>query len=137
MCLDLKGKYSVLHNMNIKNEKGFVSSSEPPTCININDLLLFFFPFTVFIYSMPGYSCSIKERMLYSSCKSRLLDEVEKDYHLEVAKKVTDGWSYRTVTSCSFLGIWGFFFRSNPQLNTYMWLVFWRLIFYCFYFQCI
>ncbi|XP_062419806.1 twinfilin-2 isoform X3 [Pungitius pungitius] len=42
----------------------------------------------VFIYSMPGYSCSIKERMLYSSCKSRLLEEVEKDYHLEVAKKL-------------------------------------------------
>uniref|UniRef100_A0A4W5LGI2 Twinfilin actin-binding protein 2a n=1 Tax=Hucho hucho TaxID=62062 RepID=A0A4W5LGI2_9TELE len=40
------------------------------------------------IYSMRGYSCSIKERMLYSSCKSRLLDEVEKDYHLEVAKKM-------------------------------------------------
>uniref|UniRef100_A0A8C8JJF0 Twinfilin n=1 Tax=Oncorhynchus tshawytscha TaxID=74940 RepID=A0A8C8JJF0_ONCTS len=32
-----------------------------------------------FIYSMPGYSCSIKERMLYSSCKGRLLDEMEID----------------------------------------------------------
>ncbi|KAG7472642.1 hypothetical protein MATL_G00111090 [Megalops atlanticus] len=42
----------------------------------------------VFIYSMPGYSCSIKERMLYSSCKSRLLDEVERDYQLEIAKKM-------------------------------------------------
>ncbi|XP_008317826.1 twinfilin-2 isoform X1 [Cynoglossus semilaevis] len=42
----------------------------------------------VFIYSMPGYSCSIKERMLYSSCKSRLLEEVERDYGLEVAKKL-------------------------------------------------
>ncbi|XP_068170862.1 twinfilin-2 isoform X2 [Antennarius striatus] len=42
----------------------------------------------VFIYSMPGYSCSIKERMLYSSCKSRLLEEVEKDYHLEIVKKL-------------------------------------------------
>ncbi|XP_041673477.1 twinfilin-2 isoform X2 [Cheilinus undulatus] len=42
----------------------------------------------VFIYSMPGYSCSIKERMLYSSCKSRLLEEVEKDYHLEISKKL-------------------------------------------------
>uniref|UniRef100_A0A8C5HK47 Twinfilin n=1 Tax=Gouania willdenowi TaxID=441366 RepID=A0A8C5HK47_GOUWI len=42
----------------------------------------------VFIYSMPGYSCSIKERMLYSSCKSRLLEEVEKDYYLEIAKKL-------------------------------------------------
>lgn len=45
---------------------------------------------TVFIYSMPGYSCNIKERMLYSSCKSRLLEEVEKDYHLEIAKKVSN-----------------------------------------------
>ncbi|XP_026162298.1 twinfilin-2-like isoform X2 [Mastacembelus armatus] len=42
----------------------------------------------VFIYSMPGYTCSIKERMLYSSCKNRLLDEVERDYHLEVTKKM-------------------------------------------------
>ncbi|XP_024125050.1 twinfilin-2 isoform X2 [Oryzias melastigma] len=42
----------------------------------------------VFIYSMPGYSCSIKERMLYSSCKSRLLEEVEKDYQLEISKKL-------------------------------------------------
>ncbi|KAA8593339.1 hypothetical protein FQN60_009455 [Etheostoma spectabile] len=42
----------------------------------------------VFIYSMPGYSCSIKERMLYSSCKSRLLEGVEKDYYLEIAKKL-------------------------------------------------
>ncbi|XP_058634024.1 twinfilin-2 isoform X5 [Onychostoma macrolepis] len=42
----------------------------------------------VFIYSMPGYSCSIKERMLYSSCKSRLLEDVERDFHLEVAKKL-------------------------------------------------
>ncbi|XP_066519993.1 twinfilin-2 isoform X1 [Hoplias malabaricus] len=42
----------------------------------------------VFIYSMPGYSCSVKERMLYSSCKSRLLEEVERDYHIEVVKKL-------------------------------------------------
>ncbi|XP_066207317.1 toll-like receptor 9 isoform X3 [Saccopteryx leptura] len=41
----------------------------------------------VFIYSMPGYNCTIKERMLYSSCKSRLLDSVEQDFQLEVAKK--------------------------------------------------
>lgn len=41
---------------------------------------------------MPGYSCNVKERMLYSSCKSRLLEEVERDYHLEIAKKVKEGW---------------------------------------------
>lgn len=33
--------------------------------------------------------------MLYSSCKSRLLEEVEKDYHLEIAKKVTDRYTDR------------------------------------------
>ncbi|CAB1315370.1 unnamed protein product [Coregonus sp. 'balchen'] len=43
---------------------------------------------SVFIYSMPGYSCSIKERMLYSSCKNPLLEEVERDYRLDIAKKV-------------------------------------------------
>lgn len=42
----------------------------------------------VFIYSMPGYKCSIKERMLYSSCKSRLLDSVEQDFQLVISKKV-------------------------------------------------
>uniref|UniRef100_A0A4W5R783 Twinfilin actin-binding protein 2b n=1 Tax=Hucho hucho TaxID=62062 RepID=A0A4W5R783_9TELE len=42
----------------------------------------------VFIYSMPGYSCSIKDRMLYSSCKNPLLDEVERDYRLDIAKKI-------------------------------------------------
>lgn len=42
----------------------------------------------VFIYSMPGYKCSIRERMLYSSCKSRLLDSAEQDFQLEIAKKV-------------------------------------------------
>ncbi|KAG8436121.1 hypothetical protein GDO86_007290 [Hymenochirus boettgeri] len=42
----------------------------------------------VFIYSMPGYKCSIKERMLYSSCKNRLLDSVEQDIQLDIAKKI-------------------------------------------------
>ncbi|XP_075795556.1 twinfilin-2 isoform X2 [Pelodiscus sinensis] len=42
----------------------------------------------VFIYSMPGYRCGIKERMLYSSCKSRLLDTVEQEFSLEITKKI-------------------------------------------------
>uniref|UniRef100_A0A8C5QTR6 Twinfilin actin binding protein 2 n=1 Tax=Leptobrachium leishanense TaxID=445787 RepID=A0A8C5QTR6_9ANUR len=42
----------------------------------------------VFIYSMPGYKCSIKERMLYSSCKNRLLESVEQDFQLDIAKKI-------------------------------------------------
>lgn len=31
----------------------------------------------VFIYSMPGYTCSIKERMLYSSCKAPFLEFIQ------------------------------------------------------------
>ncbi|XP_052575124.1 toll-like receptor 9 isoform X3 [Peromyscus californicus insignis] len=54
----------------------------------------------VFIYSMPGYKCSIKERMLYSSCKSRLLDSVEQDFQLEIAKKVL---CHRTLHPLSLL----------------------------------
>ncbi|XP_041650933.1 twinfilin-1-like [Cheilinus undulatus] len=43
---------------------------------------------TVFIYSMPGYKCSIKERMLYSSCKNPLVDMVERKLQIEIEKKL-------------------------------------------------
>lgn len=43
--------------------------------------------FSVFVYSMPGYNCSIKERMLYSSCKAPFLEIIEK-IGVEVGKKV-------------------------------------------------
>ncbi|CAB1323378.1 unnamed protein product [Coregonus sp. 'balchen'] len=42
---------------------------------------------TVFIYSMPGYKCSIKERMLYSSCKNPLVDMVENNMQIDILKK--------------------------------------------------
>ncbi|KAM4748111.1 twinfilin-1 [Rhinophrynus dorsalis] len=42
----------------------------------------------VFIYSMPGYTCSIRERMLYSSCKSPLLDVIENQLFMEIARKI-------------------------------------------------
>lgn len=41
----------------------------------------------VFIYSMPGYTCSIRERMLYSSCTIPLTDTIAK-LGLEITKKV-------------------------------------------------
>ncbi|MEQ2192364.1 hypothetical protein XENOCAPTIV_010580, partial [Xenoophorus captivus] len=44
--------------------------------------------FAVFIYSMPGYKCSIRERMLYSSCKNNLVDMAENKLQLEIEKKV-------------------------------------------------
>ncbi|KAJ8974032.1 hypothetical protein NQ317_001820 [Molorchus minor] len=41
----------------------------------------------VFIYSMPGYQCPIKERMLYSSCKNPLTDTIT-NLGIEIAKKL-------------------------------------------------
>ncbi|XP_048358255.1 twinfilin-1 isoform X2 [Sphaerodactylus townsendi] len=42
----------------------------------------------VFIYSMPGYMCSIRERMLYSSCKSPLLDIAEGQLWMQIIRKI-------------------------------------------------
>ncbi|KAG8194422.1 hypothetical protein JTE90_011032 [Oedothorax gibbosus] len=42
----------------------------------------------VFIYSVPGYQCSVKERMLYSSCKAPLLNVIENKIGMELAKKI-------------------------------------------------
>ncbi|KAJ7407995.1 hypothetical protein WISP_123594 [Willisornis vidua] len=42
----------------------------------------------IFIYSMPGYTCSIRERMLYSSCKSPLLEIVETQLWMQIMRKI-------------------------------------------------
>uniref|UniRef100_A0A7M4FWP0 Twinfilin-1 n=1 Tax=Crocodylus porosus TaxID=8502 RepID=A0A7M4FWP0_CROPO len=42
----------------------------------------------VFIYSMPGYMCSIRERMLYSSCKNPLLEIVESKLWMQIIRKI-------------------------------------------------
>lgn len=46
----------------------------------------------IFIYTMPGYSCSIKERMLYSSCKAPFIETI-KAFSLDITKtiEVDDG----------------------------------------------
>jgi len=42
-----------------------------------------------FIYSIPPtQSCTIKELMLYSSCKSPFLSEVQKDLGVQISKKI-------------------------------------------------
>lgn len=45
--------------------------------------------FVVFIYSMPGYRCPIKERMLYSSCKNELLEVLDAQMGITLVRKVT------------------------------------------------
>lgn len=42
----------------------------------------------VFIYSMPGYKCSVKDRMLYSTCIAPLLAGLEEELKLDVVKKI-------------------------------------------------
>ncbi|GAU93245.1 hypothetical protein RvY_05211 [Ramazzottius varieornatus] len=42
----------------------------------------------VFIYSMPSSGCSVKERMLYSSCKNPLIETVEKVLCCSVSKRI-------------------------------------------------
>uniref|UniRef100_U5EWR4 Twinfilin n=1 Tax=Corethrella appendiculata TaxID=1370023 RepID=U5EWR4_9DIPT len=41
----------------------------------------------IFIYSMPGYACTVKERMMYSSCKGPFLDAIQ-GLGLEIVKKL-------------------------------------------------
>lgn len=41
----------------------------------------------VFIYTMPGYSCSVKERMMYSSCKGPFLETIQ-EHGITITKKV-------------------------------------------------
>ena len=45
------------------------------------------FKSVIFIYSMPGFQCSVKERMLYSSCKSELLSSLKTNAGLEINKQ--------------------------------------------------
>jgi len=42
----------------------------------------------VFIYSMPGYSVPIKERMMYSSCRNAVVDVMEQTLSIPLEKKV-------------------------------------------------
>uniref|UniRef100_A0A1B0D7D3 Uncharacterized protein n=1 Tax=Phlebotomus papatasi TaxID=29031 RepID=A0A1B0D7D3_PHLPP len=41
----------------------------------------------VFIYSMPGYSCSVKDRMMYSSCKALFVTQIT-EQGIEIVKKL-------------------------------------------------
>ncbi|XP_039295757.1 twinfilin isoform X2 [Nilaparvata lugens] len=42
----------------------------------------------VFIYSMPGDCCSVKEKMLYSSCKAPLLETITSSIGLQIEKRL-------------------------------------------------
>ncbi|CAG0915645.1 unnamed protein product [Notodromas monacha] len=42
----------------------------------------------VFVYVIPGAGCSIKERMLSSSCKGPVTDTIENAFRIPIAKKI-------------------------------------------------
>ena len=42
----------------------------------------------VFIYTSPGFKSTIKERMLYASCKEPLIGVVEQHIGIDITKKV-------------------------------------------------
>ena len=44
------------------------------------------FKSVLFVYSMPGFICSVKERMLYSSCKSELVQYLKTQANIDVNK---------------------------------------------------
>lgn len=57
--------------------------------VTVDNLLSCSHRIAVFVYSMPGYKCPIKERMLYSTCKGPLLDVATgSDVGLEIGRKV-------------------------------------------------
>eukprot|EP01135_Chromosphaera_perkinsii_P004712 Nk52_evm23s294 gene=Nk52_evmTU23s294 len=45
----------------------------------------------IFIYSCPGYQCSVKERMMYASCKSKVLDFSEGEMGLKPVRRLEIG----------------------------------------------
>ncbi|KAF2367721.1 Actin-depolymerizing factor domain, partial [Trinorchestia longiramus] len=45
----------------------------------------------VFVYSMPGYVCPIKERMVYSSCTNTLTAYMVSNHLLNIARKIEIG----------------------------------------------
>lgn len=69
------------------NYEGDSLESNGMVCF-VNAIVRVTFIHLVFIYSMPGYSVSIKERMLYSSCKNSVVDVLERIYSIPVDKKI-------------------------------------------------
>ncbi|KAG7254963.1 hypothetical protein CRUP_017274, partial [Coryphaenoides rupestris] len=46
---------------------------------------------------LPGYKCSIRDRMLYSSCKNNLLETVENRLQIHIVKKLSPDFLYEEV----------------------------------------
>ncbi|VDM32735.1 unnamed protein product [Hydatigera taeniaeformis] len=54
----------------------------------LTDYLNSFLSKLVFVHTIPGYQSSIKERMLYSSCKGNLIDCLSRHYGIDIQRKL-------------------------------------------------
>eukprot|EP00794_Sanderia_malayensis_P006064 gene6064-6766_t len=104
----LKGKENCYVQLSIDIDKEEINLERAEVDLHVNDLStmvpsdaaryhFFLFKHThegdymeniVFIYSMPGYSCSVKERMLYSSCKAAVIGFCEQVEEMEIVRKI-------------------------------------------------
>lgn len=83
---DDNARYHLFRFKHMYEGDSFNSNGKPDFTFNVYQNLCL--TFEVFIYSMPGYSVSIKERMLYSSCKNSVVDAIEKIYSIPIDKKI-------------------------------------------------
>ncbi|XP_045475310.1 twinfilin [Harmonia axyridis] len=118
----LNGLYDYLQfKIDMENEKidisfmGKVTIEELPTKVPTDSARYHLFNFKhnhlgscietmVFIYSMPGYTCPIRERMLYSSCKNPLINticslglNIEKKIEIDSGAELTASYLYDEV----------------------------------------
>lgn len=72
----------------------------------------------IFIYSMPGYKCPIKERMMYSSCKALFVEKIQ-DLGLTIDKKVSSpiASSFRFYHSCFLVSFCQLEIDSGSEIN--------------------
>lgn len=66
---------------------------------------------------MPGYTCPIRERMLYSSCKASLLDLIQ-SLGITLDKKVSQKYKTKNMLK-DFLSI-----TCDVVFNTYLFFFF-------------
>lgn len=71
---------------------------------------------------MPGYSCTIKERMLYSSCKAPLIDYIENSIGLKFEKKVISDIDKQKLNHFKAL------VRKNNLRTLYYILIYWSVL---------
>ena len=75
------------HEGDARESTGETQEEEAAVVCLVHIVIIGLFSLPVFIYTMPGNSASIKEKMLYSSCKNGLVDSLQQK-GIQIDKKV-------------------------------------------------